>query len=58
MRNVCCRKLSIHWWGGEYDGLYANWENDDKIPYELCKTLGVPMYDAHPFVLELSLIHI
>lgn len=44
-------------WGGEYDGLYANWENDDKIPYELCKTLGVPMYDAHPFVLEGGSIH-
>jgi len=44
-------------WGGEYDGLYANWENDDKIPYELCKTLGVPLYDAHPFVLEGGSIH-
>ena len=44
-------------WGGEYDGLYANWENDDKIPYELCKTLGIPLYDAHPFVLEGGSIH-
>lgn len=44
-------------WGGEYDGLYANWENDDKIPYELCKMLGVPLYDAHPFVLEGGSIH-
>ena len=44
-------------WGGEYDGLYANWENDDKIPYELCNMLGVPLYDAHPFVLEGGSIH-
>ena len=44
-------------WGGEYDGLYANWENDDKISYELCNMLGVPLYDAHPFVLEGGSIH-
>lgn len=44
-------------WGGEYDGLYANWDNDDKIPYELCKKLGIALYDAHPFVLEGGSIH-
>lgn len=44
-------------WGGEYDGLYANWENDDKIPYKLCETLDIPLYDAHPFVLEGGSIH-
>lgn len=44
-------------WGGEYDGLYANWDNDDKIPYELCKKLGIALYDAHPLVLEGGSIH-
>lgn len=44
-------------WGGEYDGLYASWENDDKIAKELCKTLDIPCYNAHPFVLEGGSIH-
>ena len=44
-------------WGGEYDGLYASWENDDKIPYQLCKIKGVDLYNAHPFVLEGGSIH-
>ncbi|MCQ4022628.1 MULTISPECIES: agmatine deiminase [unclassified Ruminococcus] len=44
-------------WGGNYDGLYASWKNDDKIPYELCKAKGIQLYDAHPFVLEGGSIH-
>ena len=44
-------------WGGEYDGLYASWENDDKIPYELCKLKHIDLYNAHPFVLEGGSIH-
>ena len=44
-------------WGGEYDGLYASWENDDEIPYQLCKIKGIDLYNAHPFVLEGGSIH-
>lgn len=44
-------------WGGEYDGLYANWQNDDKIPHQLCEILNVNLYNAHPFVLEGGSIH-
>lgn len=44
-------------WGGEFDGLYASWDNDDKIPPELCKILGVPLFNAHPFVLEGGSVH-
>lgn len=44
-------------WGGEFDGLYAHWENDDKIPYELCKMLDIKCYNAHPFVLEGGSVH-
>ena len=44
-------------WGGEYDGLYASWKNDDKIPYQLCKIKGIDLYNAHPFVLEGGSIH-
>ncbi len=44
-------------WGGEYDGLYADWSRDDRIPYELCKRLGYELYNAHPFVLEGGSVH-
>lgn len=44
-------------WGGEYDGLYASWENDDKIPYQFCKIKGIDLYNARPFVLEGGSIH-
>ena len=44
-------------WGGEYDGLYASWKNDDKIPYQLCKIKCIDLYNAHPFVLEGGSIH-
>lgn len=44
-------------WGGEYDGLYADWKNDDEIPFRLCQRLNIPLYDAHPFVLEGGSIH-
>lgn len=44
-------------WGGEYDGLYASWDKDDRIPKEFCKRTGYKLYDAHPFVLEGGSIH-
>lgn len=39
-------------WGGEVDGLYANWEKDDAVAPALCAALGVKCYDAGNFVLE------
>ncbi len=44
-------------WGGEYDGLYASWEKDDKVASGFCDLQGYQMYDAHPFVLEGGSIH-
>ena len=44
-------------WGGDYDGLYADWEKDDALAAMFCSTLGIPCYDAAPFVLEGGAIH-
>lgn len=44
-------------WGGDYDGLYANWEKDDAAAAAICEALGMDIYDAHPFVLEGGSIH-
>lgn len=51
----------INWkfnaWGGEYDGLYANYDRDDKVAGAFCEALGYEMYDASDFVLEGGSIH-
>ena len=44
-------------WGGLVDGLYADWDQDDKLAGSLCEKLEVPCYDASPFVLEGGSIH-
>lgn len=54
-------RIGIDWafnaWGGTMDGLYANWEKDDKVASRLCALLGERCFDAHPFVLEGGSIH-
>lgn len=51
----------INWtfnaWGGEFDGLYQNWEQDDKVAITFCEKKGYDYYDAAPFVLEGGSIH-
>lgn len=51
----------INWqfnaWGGDYDGLYPDWEKDDMCAYEFCKELDCDIYDARHFVLEGGSIH-
>ena len=44
-------------WGGEVDGLYAQWDKDDAVAAALCDRLGVDCYDAGDFVLEGGSIH-
>ncbi len=44
-------------WGGDYDGLYANWERDDAAAAAVMEALGMEGYDAAPFVLEGGSIH-
>lgn len=48
---------SFNAWGGTYDGLYQDWQKDDKVAEEFCKLTGYDYYDAAPFVLEGGSIH-
>lgn len=48
---------SFNAWGGDYDGLYAHWEKDDKVAGEVCRQLGYDCIDAAPFVLEGGSVH-
>lgn len=52
---------AINWkfnaWGGDFDGLYADWEKDNKIAKSFCEYIGCDFYDADPFVLEGGAIH-
>ncbi|MCR5101010.1 MAG: agmatine deiminase [Butyrivibrio sp.] len=51
----------INWkfnaWGGEYDGLYAHWDKDDKVAELFCDKLSKDCYDFGDFVLEGGSIH-
>ena len=52
---------SISWqfnaWGGDFDGLYPDYQKDDAAADAVCKALKIPCYDARPFVLEGGAIH-
>ncbi len=44
-------------WGGDYDGLYADYEQDDAAAEKICRALDMDCYDAGDFVLEGGSIH-
>lgn len=54
-------RMGINWrfnaWGGEVDGLYPHWEQDDLVAEKFCAATGEQQFDAHPFVLEGGSIH-
>ena len=45
-------------WGGEYDGLYSNYKNDDQLTKNLAKKFGQEVYRLDNFVLEGGSIHV
>lgn len=55
------KSLAIDWrfnaWGGSYDGLYADYAEDNALAAALCSALGMKRYDAQDFVLEGGSIH-
>lgn len=61
VRNAAGELRGISWqfnaWGGDFDGLYTDYEKDDAAADAICKALDVPCYDARPFVLEGGAIH-
>ncbi len=55
--DVCGVNWSFNAWGGEYDGLYTDFDEDNKLAKRLCDALGYDIFDAEPFVLEGGSIH-
>lgn len=55
--NVRGVNWSFNAWGGSFDGLYQNWDKDDKVAADFCEQTGYDYYDAAPFVLEGGSIH-
>lgn len=59
--NGRAERLAIDWafnaWGGDFDGLYQDYEDDDQVASRFAAHLDLPVYDAHPFVLEGGAIH-
>lgn len=45
-------------WGGQYDGLYADWEKDNEVAGSFLEQCGIACYDARHFVLEGGSIHV
>lgn len=48
---------SFNAWGGDFDGLYKDYDKDDKVAACFCKQQQLDYYDAAPFVLEGGSIH-
>ena len=48
---------SFNAWGGDYNGLYAEWEKDDAFASAFMNLHGMDAYDAKDFVLEGGAIH-
>lgn len=44
-------------WGGDFNGLYKDYANDDAFAEYACKKLNTGYKNAHPFVLEGGSIH-
>ena len=45
-------------WGGDYDGLYDSWDNDQKVAGHMCDLNGMEIYETPNFVLEGGSIHV
>ena len=45
-------------WGGSYDGLYSNYENDDALTKNFAKKFGQEVYRLEDFILEGGSIHV
>ena len=54
------RRRGVSWrfnaWGGEFNGLYTDWQADDQVAAKVCQNVGIEHYQA-PFVLEGGSIH-
>ena len=44
-------------WGGLVDGLYSNWDKDDKVAVKVCEIEDIDYYSLEDFVLEGGAFH-
>ena len=44
-------------WGGTFDGLYADWKDDNALASAFCRKTGLNCYNAQHFVLEGGSVH-
>lgn len=44
-------------WGGDFNGLYSDYANDDAFAAAFCQRYGFSRYSARPFVLEGGSVH-
>lgn len=49
---------SFNAWGGEVDGLYAQWERDDAVAQKICELERADSYRTEGFVLEGGSFHV
>lgn len=56
------KRRGVDWrfnaWGGDYDGLYQDYEQDNLVAAKICELLSDDVYDAQDFVLEGGSIHV
>ncbi len=45
-------------WGGDFDGLYMDYDNDNQFADKFCRSLDYPIIDRQNFVLEGGSIHV
>lgn len=45
-------------WGGNHDGLYSDWTQDDLVAKNVCESLDISCYSLESFVLEGGSIHV
>lgn len=61
VRNIWGDVCGVDWqfnaWGGKFDGLYADWADDNALASAFCEEVGYPCYDAQHFVLEGGAVH-
>lgn len=55
--NLRCVNWEFNAWGGEVDGLYPHWQQDNAFAVEFAKLYNCKMYNAAPFVMEGGAIH-
>lgn len=56
-RSLRCVNWEFNAWGGEVDGLYLDWEQDNAFAAAFAERTGYRMYNAAPFVLEGGAVH-